>query len=180
MRRVLTAAAAAALLAGSANSAHAFFHLLFQSQPQQQQYNQQYYQQYYQGAPGSRVQISPIPREVVALSGYTPGSIVISTSERRLYYVLPGGQAIRYGIGVGRPGFAWSGTHSITQKRAWPDRAHPQKCCTGDRTFRATWREASRTRLVRAPCTSALPFTASTARTSRRRSDKPCRQDASA
>ncbi len=121
MRRVLTAAAAAALLAGSANSAHAFFHLLFQSQPQQQQYNQQYYQQYYQGAPGSRVQISPIPREVVALSGYTPGSIVISTSERRLYYVLPGGQAIRYGIGVGRPGFAWSGTHSITQKRAWPD-----------------------------------------------------------
>ena len=91
-------------------TAYAFFHLLFQSQPPQQQYNQQYYQQYYQGAPGSRVQISPIPREVVALSGYTPGSIVISTSERRLYYVLPGGQAIRYGIGVGRPGFAWSGT----------------------------------------------------------------------
>src|SRR5829696_4800539 len=110
MRRVLTAAV---------ELRAAFFHLLFQSQPPQQQYNQQYYQQYYQGAPGSRVQISPIPREVVALSGYTPGSIVISTSERRLYYVLPGGQAIRYGIGVGRPGFAWSGTHSITQKRAW-------------------------------------------------------------
>jgi len=72
MRRVLTAAAAAALLA-SANSAHAFFHLLFQTQPPQQQYNQQYYQQYYQGAPGSPVQISPIPREVVAWSGYTPG-----------------------------------------------------------------------------------------------------------
>ena len=41
---------------------------------------------------------------------YSPGTIVINTSERRLYYVLGDGQAIRYGIGVGRVGFTWAGT----------------------------------------------------------------------
>ena len=52
-----------------------------------------------------------IPRETVNFSGnYAPGTVVISTSERRLYYVLPGGQAVKYGVGVGRPGFEWSGT----------------------------------------------------------------------
>jgi len=47
--------------------------------------------------------------------------VVISTAERRLYYVLGNGQAIRYGIGVGRPGFQWAGTKTITMKREWPD-----------------------------------------------------------
>ena len=47
-----------------------------------------------------------IPRRVVAWHhGYAPGTVVISTSERRLYYVLHGGEAIRYGVGVGREGF---------------------------------------------------------------------------
>jgi lipoprotein-anchoring transpeptidase ErfK/SrfK len=46
---------------------------------------------------------------------------VISTRERRLYYVLGSGQAIRYGVGVGRPGFAWAGTRTVTMKREWPD-----------------------------------------------------------
>src|SRR5215813_894541 len=50
--------------------------------------------------------ISPIPRANVSFPGnYTPGTVVINTSERRLYYVLGDGQAIRYGIGVGRVGF---------------------------------------------------------------------------
>jgi lipoprotein-anchoring transpeptidase ErfK/SrfK len=67
-------------------------------------------------------QASPVPRQVVSFNGrYAPGTIVVSTSERRLYFVLGNGQAIRYGIGVGRPGFTWSGTHSITMKREWPD-----------------------------------------------------------
>jgi lipoprotein-anchoring transpeptidase ErfK/SrfK len=47
-------------------------------------------------------------RELVAYNGrYAPGTIVISTEERRLYYILPGNQAVKYGIGVGRPGFEW-------------------------------------------------------------------------
>src|SRR6266849_5272754 len=58
---------------------------------------------------------SPIPRETVSFSGqYAPGTIFISTAERRLYLVLGNGQALRYGIGVGRDGFRWGGTHRIS------------------------------------------------------------------
>jgi lipoprotein-anchoring transpeptidase ErfK/SrfK len=66
-------------------------------------------------------QMSAIPREIVAYSSYAPGTIVVSTGERRLYYVLGGGQAVRYGVGVGRPGFTWGGVQTITMKREWPD-----------------------------------------------------------
>ena len=69
---------------------------------------------------------SPIPRETVGYEGsYAPGSILINTRERRLYFVLPGHQAIRYGVGVGRPGFEWSGVKHIAQKREWPDWTPP-------------------------------------------------------
>ncbi|WP_262271317.1 L,D-transpeptidase [Microvirga yunnanensis] len=69
-----------------------------------------------------KAQASPVPREVVSFDGrHAPGTIVVSTSERRLYFVLGNGQALRYGIGVGRPGFTWAGSHSITMKREWPD-----------------------------------------------------------
>ena len=51
---------------------------------------------------------------------YAPGTIVISTAERRLYLVQDGGKALRYGVGVGRAGFAWKGTHKITDKKEWP------------------------------------------------------------
>jgi lipoprotein-anchoring transpeptidase ErfK/SrfK len=61
---------------------------------------------------------SPIPRTTVSYAGnYAPGTIVINTAERRLYLVLAGGQALRYGIGVGRDGFRWSGTHRISAKK---------------------------------------------------------------
>ena len=67
-------------------------------------------------------QMSAIQREQVAYSGnYAPGTIVVSTAERRLYYVLGDGQALRYGVGVGRPGFTWGGVQTITMKREWPD-----------------------------------------------------------
>ncbi len=67
-----------------------------------------------------------IPRETVYFNGkQAPGTIIISTTERRLYYVLPGGQAIKYGVGVGRPGFEWAGTKVISQKREWPDWTPP-------------------------------------------------------
>ncbi|HEV7874126.1 MAG TPA: L,D-transpeptidase [Enterovirga sp.] len=79
-----------------------------------------YYQQSY------RAQASATRRDVVAYNGgYAPGTILISTTERRLYYVLGNGQAIRYAVGVGRPGFTWSGTRSVTMKREWPDWTPP-------------------------------------------------------
>lgn len=75
---------------------------------------------------GGRPQASAIPRELVAYgAGHAPGTLVISTSERRLYYILGSGQAIRYGVGVGRPGFEWAGTRYISHKREWPDWTPP-------------------------------------------------------
>lgn len=55
----------------------------------------------------------------------TPGTIIIDTPHTYLYYVLGGGQAIRYGIGVGREGFTWSGVQSVTKKAEWPDWTPP-------------------------------------------------------
>ncbi|MBV8662868.1 MAG: L,D-transpeptidase [Hyphomicrobiales bacterium] len=73
-----------------------------------------------------RLLASPIPRERVAYAGpYAPGSIIINTSERRLYFVLPDHQAFKYGIGVGRPGFTWAGVTHIAAKREWPDWTPP-------------------------------------------------------
>ena len=67
-----------------------------------------------------------IPRRVVAWQrGFAPGTVVISTNERRLYYVLGDGRAIQYGVGVGREGFTWSGTKTVTMKREWPDWTPP-------------------------------------------------------
>ena len=64
---------------------------------------------------------TPIPRTQVSYDGkYKAGTIIVETAERRLYFVLPGGEALRYGIGVGRDGFRWSGQHSITRKAEWP------------------------------------------------------------
>ena len=64
---------------------------------------------------------SPIPREFVNYDGpYEPNTIVINTSQRRLYYVYEPGKAIRYGVGVGREGFQWSGTATVSRKAEWP------------------------------------------------------------
>ncbi len=69
---------------------------------------------------------NPIPRRVVSWNrGHAPGTVVIATSERRLYYVLPGREAIEYGVGVGRQGFGWSGTKTVSMKREWPDWTPP-------------------------------------------------------
>jgi lipoprotein-anchoring transpeptidase ErfK/SrfK len=54
-----------------------------------------------------------------------PGTIVIDTPNTYLYFVMGGGQAIRYGIGVGRDGFTWSGVQSISKKAEWPDWTPP-------------------------------------------------------
>lgn len=72
-------------------------------------------------APSKRLMESPIKREVIDYDGpYGKGTIIVNTTERRLYYVMGDGKALKYGIGVGRPGFTWSGTHHITRKAEWP------------------------------------------------------------
>jgi lipoprotein-anchoring transpeptidase ErfK/SrfK len=55
------------------------------------------------------------------------GTIVVDTPHTRLYYVLGGGKAISYGIGVGREGFTWSGVQSISRKSEWPDWTPPEE-----------------------------------------------------
>lgn len=70
----------------------------------------------------------PVPRTTVSFSGnYAPGTIIVDTRERRLYLVQGGGQALRYGIGVGRDGFRWGGVHKITAKKEWPDWTPPSQ-----------------------------------------------------
>jgi lipoprotein-anchoring transpeptidase ErfK/SrfK len=65
-------------------------------------------------------------RATVSFPGnHKPGTIVISTGQRRLYLVLGNGQALSYGIGVGRVGFTWSGVTRISVKREWPDWTPP-------------------------------------------------------
>ncbi|CCE04973.1 conserved exported hypothetical protein [Bradyrhizobium sp. STM 3843] len=54
-----------------------------------------------------------------------PGTVIIDTPNTYLYYVTGGGRAIRYGIGVGRDGFTWSGVQSVTKKAEWPDWTPP-------------------------------------------------------
>jgi lipoprotein-anchoring transpeptidase ErfK/SrfK len=54
-----------------------------------------------------------------------PGTIIIDTPHTYLYYVLGGGRAIRYAIGVGREGFTWSGVQTVSRKAEWPDWVPP-------------------------------------------------------
>jgi len=63
-----------------------------------------------------------IPRQEVDYPSARPaGTILVNTRERRLYYVLGGGKAIRYGIAVGMEGYGWSGVNAVAAKREWPD-----------------------------------------------------------
>jgi lipoprotein-anchoring transpeptidase ErfK/SrfK len=80
-------------------------------------------------APAPQVEIKKTPdasgrlvRQVVDyVSHEAPGTVVIDTGNTFLYLVLNGGQAMRYGIGVGREGFTWSGEQSVARKIEWPD-----------------------------------------------------------
>jgi lipoprotein-anchoring transpeptidase ErfK/SrfK len=135
MRR-LTQASFAALIMASATAApapaHAFIDQIFGAilgQPQQQeQYRQQHaslqpmaLHQGYEATTTSR-----IPREIVSYGGpYAPGTVVVNTTERRLYLIMPGHQAMRYGIGVGKQGFQWAGMQKISRKQEWPDWTPP-------------------------------------------------------
>lgn len=68
-----------------------------------------------------------LPREVLYGGKEAPGTIIVDTPHHFLYLVEEGGRARRYGIGVGRPGFTWSGEHKITAKKEWPDWVPPDE-----------------------------------------------------
>ena len=75
-----------------------------------------------QGDGSSSVVPERLRRAVVAFdTSEAPGTIVIDTGHTALYFVLGRGRAIRYGVGVGREGFTWSGVQTITRKAEWPD-----------------------------------------------------------
>ena len=66
-------------------------------------------------------------RQVVDYAGAKAGTVVIDTAQTYLYFILNDGKAIRYGIGVGRDGFTWSGAQAVTRKAEWPDWTPPQE-----------------------------------------------------
>jgi len=67
------------------------------------------------------VPVSMRSRTIAFSSSLVPGSILVKTGQRRLYYILPNGQAIEYNVGVGREGFTWAGTNTVSRKAEWPD-----------------------------------------------------------
>ncbi len=73
-----------------------------------------------------RAAATPIPRETVNYIGpHRPGTIVVNAKERRLYLIQDGGKALKYGVGVGRPGFEWGGSKTVTRKQEWPSWTPP-------------------------------------------------------
>jgi lipoprotein-anchoring transpeptidase ErfK/SrfK len=74
-------------------------------------------------------QIDPtyLRREVVYQSPYPVGTVVIDPAAHFLYLIQPGGTAMRYGVGVGKEGFGWSGVATINSKQEWPDWYPPKE-----------------------------------------------------
>jgi lipoprotein-anchoring transpeptidase ErfK/SrfK len=77
---------------------------------------------------GGTSYIGSIKRTTVSAPGnYAPGTIIVNTTERRLYLIQDGGTALKYGIGVGRVGFTWAGTTAVVSKKEWPDWTPPSQ-----------------------------------------------------
>src|SRR4029450_12779425 len=85
------------------------------------------YDQYIRGRSFFGALFGPsIARGVVSYpTNQKPGTIIVSTAQRRLYLVLGNGQALSYAVAVGTAGYAWSGINQVTDKREWPDWTPP-------------------------------------------------------
>src|SRR5450830_997725 len=116
----LTALIAAAALSCGAAQAEPLF--AFLNAPAQSQIGPQYAPTEQNDA-NEDVELDPrLQRQVVDYaSDEAPGTVIIDTPHTFLYFVLGNGKAIRYGIGVGREGFTWSGVKAIARKAEWPD-----------------------------------------------------------
>lgn len=74
-----------------------------------------------------RIEPQFLPQMVSYETKHPAGTIVIDTNNRFLYLVMENGQAKRYGVGVGKPGFEWAGSHTVTRKAEWPSWHPPQE-----------------------------------------------------
>ncbi|EJN05733.1 hypothetical protein PMI42_08341 [Bradyrhizobium sp. YR681] len=93
-----------------------------QQYPQDPTYSQGYASEEPQAADEDAALPDRLRRQIVSFDRNEPaGTIVIDTGNTYLYYVLGNGRAMRYGVGVGREGFTWSGVQSVTRKAEWPD-----------------------------------------------------------
>ena len=126
---VLTSAIALGAVMAATSAQAQTFATLFNSQ---QQYAPQ--QQAVEAMPADEdaaqdVQLDPrLRRQIVNYrTNEAPGTIIVDTPNTYLYLVMGDGKAIRYGIGVGREGFTWSGTHPVVRKAEWPDWYPPQE-----------------------------------------------------
>jgi len=113
---VLAIAAAVAAAPASAKTKYNFTGSTFGAQPKSRS-----------GYSGSLFSGRTTKTTVAFKTSLKPGSIVIRTRERKLYYVLPGGKALRYGVGVGRAGFTWKGRNRVSRKQEWPDWIPPKE-----------------------------------------------------
>lgn len=75
----------------------------------------------------SKIDPAYLRQEVAYNTTQPPGTIVIDPHQHYLYYVMPGGRAMRYGVGVGKEGFGWSGTATVNSKQEWPDWYPPKE-----------------------------------------------------
>ncbi|MCF8476063.1 MAG: L,D-transpeptidase [Pseudolabrys sp.] len=127
---VSTGSLAALIAAMSFGFAQAEPMFAFYAPPSQQQMAPQYPQYPVEAVePEQDAQIDPrFQRQIVSYqTREAPGTIIVDTPNTFLYYVLGDGQAIRYGIGVGREGFTWSGVKHVARKAEWPDWRPPQE-----------------------------------------------------
>lgn len=125
-RAAATFAFATALLAEPFASASAQTLGYVPMQPQAYQQGPSYSQGYLSEPAQTADEDAQLPdrlrKQVVSFDrGEPAGTIVIDTGNTYLYYVLGNGRAIRYGVGVGREGFTWSGVQSVSRKAEWPD-----------------------------------------------------------
>jgi len=84
----------------------------------------------------AKVDLAYLRQEVEYQGPGEPGTIVVDPSSRHLYVVDAPGRATRYGVGVGREGFSWSGTARINMRRTWPDWVPPREMVERDPTIR--------------------------------------------
>src|SRR5262249_52678814 len=121
-------------------------------------------------------------RQEVAYNGTeAAGTVVVDTANHFLHLVGPGGRALRYGIGVARPGYSWSGRHAVSAKKEWPDWIPPEEMLKRQPYLPHCLSPAVRTiHWGRAHFILAQASIVSTARMSAGQSARTYRQDASA
>ena len=173
MPQFKAAVSVAALIAAAALSCGA---------AQSQTYGQPYAAQYQAEEQAPDAQMDPrLQRQIVSYATReTPGTLIVDTSNTYLYLVLGNGQAMRYGIGVGREGFTWAGVQPIAKKAEWPDWYPPAEMIARQPYLPRMTRGAPAIRSARARSISAPANTAFTAPTIRPPSARPCRAAASA